>query len=890
MEKELFITDLINIETMQTMQESFWAITGMGVNIATPIGISVTPPDYVLPFCRKFTKKSSIGLARCEKCDREGTMLALKKNCSICYRCHAGLIDFAAPIIVNDKLIGCYIGGQVLTDAPAEDKATQTAREIGVDPKDYIAALKEIPIVTRSQLDQAAELLFSQATILSSIAENRYRILQSNQELEQETQLKSDFLANMSHEIRTPMNAIIGMSEIALREPLPPSASEYIFQIKTAGQTLLTIINDILDFSKIESGTIEIHCSEYNPMSIVTEVMHTIVTRIGDKDVELVIDIAPDLPTSLYGDHIRLNQIILNLANNAVKFTRQGCIVLQIGYERISDQEIELRGAITDTGSGIRKEDIGKLFDSFQRVDEAKNHHIEGSGLGLSITKQLLSNMNGSVRVESEYGKGSTFSFQLPQKILIDEPSVKLENAAGVSVAGLVANQYTAKQLRKDLERFQMNYLSLESEKDLGMLSDQPVSYLFIEHSLFTDTVETFVREHPLINAVLMVNYQTLYHSALPNLTIVKKPLYASNIADIFNNETKHNEAAVNKDNPFDFIAPEAQILIIDDNSVNLTVAVGLLEPLSMQIDTASSAQMGISMLSGKKYDLIFMDHMMPEVDGVEATHIIRRFYPDYANTPIIALSANAVDGVRSMFLSEGMNDFVAKPIELHVILSALKKWLPQDKIQAVDPGTIVVKENKPSIEIEGLDTAAALQLLGSENLYMEVLKDYYQIIQKKAELIRQLQEEQNWKDYTIEVHALKSASRQIGAISLSEEAARLERAGNEQDIDTIMDFTSIMLEHYLEYDRILEPFFAAPEDDTPKELIPVELLRQLFTKLREASDNLDMDAMEEVSDEMHKYSYPEEQQEYYTKILDAIETLDGDLCEEIMQQWESIL
>ena len=889
MDKELFITDLISIETMQAMQENFQKITGMGVNVTTPIGISVTPPDFILPFCRKFTKKSSIGLARCEKCDREGTMLALKKNCSICYRCHAGLIDFAAPIIVNEKLIGCYVGGQVLTDAPVEDKAAQTAREIGVDPKEYISALREIPIVTRNQLDAAAELLFSQANILSSIASNRYRILQSNKELEQETQLKSDFLANMSHEIRTPMNAIIGMSEIALREPLPSAASEYIFQIKTAGQTLLTIINDILDFSKIESGTIEIHCTEYNPMSIVTEVMHTIVTRIGDKEVELVIDIAPDLPKSLYGDHIRLNQIILNLANNAVKFTREGSITLQIGFERISDQEIEFQGAVIDTGSGIRKEDIGKLFNSFQRVDEAKNHRIEGSGLGLSITKQLLSNMNGSVHVESEYGKGSTFSFRLPQKILIDEPSIEVKNAAGLSAAGLMANPYSAKQLRKDIERFQINYLALESEEDLGMLLEKPVDYLFIEHILFTDSVEAFVQEHPMITAVLMVNYQTLYHSALPNLIVVKKPLYASNIAEIFNQETDHAEPA-NTDNPFDFIAPEAQILIVDDNAVNLTVAEGLLEPLSMQIDTASSAQMGISMLSGKKYDLIFMDHMMPEVDGVEATHIIRRFYPDYSDTPIIALSANAVDGARNMFLSEGMNDFVAKPIELNVILTSLKKWLPPEKIQAVDPSTIVVKENKPHIEIEGLDTTAALQMLGSEKLYWEVLKDYYLLIQKKAALIQQLEDNKDWKNYTIEVHALKSASRQIGATSLSEEAARLERAGNEQDIDTILDFTSIMLDHYLEYDRILKPFFESPEDDAPKELVSADTLQQLFAKLRDASDNLDMDAMEEVTDELRKYSYTEEQKPHYEKLLEAVDELDVDLCEEIMQQWEALL
>ena len=888
MENELNLIDLIDADTLTTIEEAFCEMTEMSAGISDPQGSRVTAHCNENRFCR-LVKSTAAGRARCEQCDRQGVSMAKEKRSAVFYVCHTGLIDFAVPIVIQEQILGCLVGGQILLDAPDESSAEQTAHELDIDPQEYLAALRRIPYFTTQQINDAAEFLCTLSNIISSIGYSRYKILKSNTELEQATQSKSDFLANMSHEIRTPMNAIIGMSEMALREPLPVAAKEYINQIKAAGQTLLTIINDILDFSKIESGSIDIHVTEYSPMSLVSDIISAITTRIGTKDIEFVVDIVPDLPEVILGDHVRLNQIILNLTNNAVKFTRHGQIKLQISYTAADNGSMVLLVSVTDTGAGIRKEDIGKLFGSFERIDTLKTYRIEGSGLGLAITKQLLTQMNGSIQVESEYGKGSCFSFSLPQQIIRNAPSVIVKDPKSVCAAGLISSPYAAQQLQTDIERIGVSYMPLESEQQLETLSRYHINYLFIEHAMFSDEIETFVRNSPDITAVLIVNYQTTLEFDIPNLIVVKKPLYVLNIAEIFNQEL-FAEESVENENPFDFIAPDATILIVDDNAVNLTVAEGLLEPLNMQIDTALSAQDAIIKVARHAYDLIFMDHMMPEVDGVEATHIIRRFYTNYDHVPIIALSANAVDGAEKLFLSEGMNDFVPKPIELRVILAALRRWLPQEKIQPVTPHG-GPKKNTRAIEIEGLDTQAALALLGSEKLFWDVLKDYYVVIQKKADLIHELEQNEDIKNYTIEVHALKSASRQIGATHLADTAARLEQAGNEDDLALIHEMTPKMLELYLNYDSILKEYFHKEDaDSTPKPLASAEELKQFFAMLRFAFENLDMDQMEDAIKTMQQYSYADDQQKLFEQLCGAVSEIDTDASEDIIKMWETML
>lgn len=892
MENELHLTDLIDVEILQQIQDAFSQMTGIASVTTDADGVSVTKGSNFSEFCMKYTRTSPIGCQRCEQCDKRGAEIALEKGASTTYFCHAGLVDFAAPIMANGKMIGCFIGGQVLTEAPDITKVIEVANEIGVEPISYLQAAMKVNVIQKENIDKAANFLYTIANILSNIAYHKYQIYQANIEIEKAARMKSDFLANMSHEIRTPMNAVIGMAEMALREELPPAARDYINQIKDSGKTLLTIINDILDFSKIESGKMDITVAEYEPMSIIHDVSNIIITRIGNKDVELVLDISPDIPYELLGDSIRLKQIIINLSNNAVKFTKEGQVLLKMEAVPQPDDTTKLRIAVQDTGIGIKKEDMGKLFRSFQQLDSKRNRNIEGTGLGLAISKQLLALMNGTIGVESEYGVGSTFSFTLPQKIIQNRPSIVIKDTAPISAASLIMNSYVKQQLQIDIERFGADYVALESEEELEKLLTNHIQYFFVEHAMFSKKVEEFIRNNPQITAILMVNFHTSINYNIPNLMVVKKPLYSLNIAAIFNHEELYAGYSDASEEDFEFIAPEAKVLVVDDNAINLTVTEGLLEPLKMNIETALSGEEAIGKISVKHYDLIFMDHMMPELDGVETTHIIRRFHSEYDDVPIIALTANAVDGTKEMFLKEGMNDFVAKPIELRIIVSKIKHWLPKDKIQKVfqHQNETPTTPKPPAIEIEGLDTNAALQLVGSEKLFWAVLKDYYKVIPKKLQLIKDYETNEDWPAYTIEVHALKSASRQIGAMELSEKAAALEKAGNAKESAFIHQQTDEMLAEYSHYYEILGPYFQEEAtDNTLHKPIDQEILQQCFSHMEDALEELDIDKMEEVLNEMKQYTYDTHQSELFEKLQNAVEEIDVDTCGEILATWKQI-
>lgn len=382
---------------------------------------------------------------------------------------------------------------------------------------------------------------------------------------------KSSFLSNMSHEIRTPMNAVVGMTEILLREPHSPKETGYLHNIKNSGLALLTIINDILDFSKIESGKLEIVEEEYFPASMLSDLKMIFQNRIGEKKIDLQFQIDSGLPVKLYGDSMRLRQIIINIGNNAIKFTDNGFVRLTIEVRERDQEDIRLYVSIQDTGQGIRQEDLQKLFGAFEQVDTKKNHNKEGTGLGLSISKQLVELMGGEIGVKSQYGKGSEFYFTVCQKI-------RSEETVGDSWEDAVAGE--------------------------------------------RDTPE---------------DYQ-------------------------------------------EFTAPGARILIADDNEINREVAALLLEPLQMQIDTAENGAEALDMIQKNRYDLVFMDHWMPVMNGVEAVEALRRMEGEYyRKLPVIALTADAMEEAKKVFIAAGMNGFVAKPIEMKEICTALKSWLPKE-------------------------------------------------------------------------------------------------------------------------------------------------------------------------------------------------------------------
>ncbi len=893
-DRSLSLWELVDTETLQRLQDVLFTTLGISTGLADTEGTAMSAHGSWTSFCGGHIKKSKRGLKACENCDKQGMLSSLESGHATVYTCHAGLCDFAAPIIVDGQPVGCFLGGQVTTKPLTREHVSTLARRYEIDEESLWEASKKIRIMSEGQIERAAEFAHEVGNIVSRMAYQKYLLRENSGEIAKAAQMKSDFLANMSHEIRTPMNAVIGMAEMALREELPPVARDYVNQIISSGKTLLTIINDILDFSKIESGKMEIRPDDYEPMSIVNDVTNMIMTRIGKKDLELILDIDPDMPHLLYGDMIRIQQVIVNIANNAVKFTERGKVVIEIFCEPLADSEVDLCVSVQDTGVGIKKEDLEKLFESFMQVDSKRNRNIEGTGLGLAITKQLLELMGGELHVESVYGAGSTFSFHLPQKIVDDKPSITRKEDAGNAI-GLVKDLNVAQQLLVDVERLNGSYVSLESEDELDIVEASEFSFLFVEHEMFSDKVQQFIREHEDLTGVLMVDFRVTVEFNIPNLIVVKKPLYVLNVSQILNKEDLHTSIFHQDENNFDFIAPDAEVLIVDDNEVNLTVAEGLLRPLQMRIDTATGGKEAIDKISVKHYDLVFMDHMMPEIDGIETTRLIRRFHPEYNDVPIIALTANAMEGTKDLFLSEGMNDFVAKPIELRHIVSRIKYWLPDDKIQKVQEGSVFKEaemelSDVEEINIEGLDTKYALSILGSKSLFWEVLHDFYRVIEKKANTIKEKEEDADWPGYTVEVHALKSAARQIGALELSDLAAAMEEAGNARDIELIHEKTDSMLVMYRDFLTILDPYVADEEVDKPKGTIHKPALIKMFRALSTSVEELDMDGMEEIVRQISKYEYNEEQTELLRKLRDANDEFDIDTLNQTLAEWESIL
>ena len=531
-------------------------------------------------------------------------------------------------------------------------------------------------------------------------------------QLVQANEAKSQFLANMSHEIRTPINGILGMDSILLKECKDENLREYAKNIQSAGQSLLSIINDILDISKIESGKLEILPIKYQLFSILNDCYNLTKVKIKNKPVEFEIQINENIPSRLYGDEVRIRQIINNFLSNAVKYTKEGKVTFSLDYEKKSEEQILLIIAVSDTGIGIKEEDLGKLFESFTRIEEKRNRNIEGTGLGLNLTKNLVDLMGGEVLVESTYGKGSCFTAKIPQ-IIVDA-------------------------------------------KPMGDFGKRYRQYL--------------------------------------------------NTLD---------------DNTLSFSAPEAKILIVDDVEMNLKVVKGLLKETKIQIDTALSGRECLECVGRKRYDIIFLDHMMPEMDGIETLQNMR-LLTDNPNekTPVVMLTANAVVGAKEEYMEAGFSDYLTKPIREMELLEMLLKYLPKEFIcengEIENTKDMVQSETEERVGEEGIDPMRRLEKLegldvqtglsycmNEEEFYLEMLQEYLK--SDKAVKMSQFFEGEDWENYRTIVHALKSTSLTIGAVQLSEEAKALEMAAKEGDVDYIRSHHKEVLEEYIELTESLK-------------------------------------------------------------------------------------
>ncbi|MDR1686896.1 MAG: response regulator [Desulfovibrio sp.] len=486
-------------------------------------------------------------------------------------------------------------------------------------------------------------------------------------------QAKSEFVANMSHEIRTPMNSILGMTELAIKHFPQTAVLEYLGHIKRAGASLLSIINDILDFSKIESGAMTLVPDTYDVHSLINDIVTMIQVRIGAKPVELIVDDDPQLPPEMIGDVTRIKQIIINLLSNAVKFTKQGHILFGIAVEQTDDARCRAYFSVHDTGMGIRKEDLPLLFGNFSQVDTRKNRNIEGSGLGLAISKRLIELMEGEIHVESVYGEGSCFSFYIMQQLEKPGPAVVLQPDGKRCVAVRLASVEKTRSLVDKSAKLGVPYRIVRGAED----------YAGCTHVFFDGEDYAAVRDKADPDAVLIaLSIGPAGDSGLPPaVRVVCFPLTSLTFAKLLDARVCAGAEDAAADRASALRVSGARFLVVDDNDINLMIAENLLRSYGGEVDTAASGAEAVERVRNRDYDIVFMDHMMPEMDGLDATALIRALPGEkYARLPIVALTANVVGDVRSMLMGGGMNDFLAKPIGIQELELILQQWLPRDK------------------------------------------------------------------------------------------------------------------------------------------------------------------------------------------------------------------
>lgn len=567
---------------------------------------------------------------------------------------------------------------------------------------------------------------------------------------------KTNFVSNMSHEIRTPMNSIVGITEILLRSRHSPKEQEYLLNIQSSGRVLLTIINDVLDCSKMEAGKMQLFDEPYDTCSLFHDLRISMENRIGHSGLELIYDIDQDIPCKLKGDMGRIRQVIINLVNNAIKYTEKGSVRFSVHVRQKNTDKVMLYYEVADTGIGIRKEDQKILFDAFQRVEMDRNRYVEGTGLGLTISQNLVNMMGGVIEVESEYGKGSRFFFTIEQTIIDPTP-------------------------------------------------------------------------------VSAVNY----------------------------NGQKDN--VTEKEAECLFIAPEAHILLVDDNELNLVVAKELLKPLRMQIDTAENGLQAVKMVRGSQYDLVLMDHMMPVMDGIEAAKAIRALPEDkYQKLPIIALTANAMVDARKEFLNAGMNGFVAKPIDFARICNQLKLWLPKDLVRDVPKeeakkllaDDLSDREIQPEDPQMGFSFEEGVKHCGSKAALMKTIRIFYRTIDSKADKIEQCLKEGLISDYVVEVHALKSSALLIGAVPLSEAAKELEGYGKQGKTELLEEKTPDLLAMYRDFKDILKP--CADKEEAARQEASNGEWCQALQQIHQCIEQFDLDGVDRIMEKLEEYQIPE--------------------------------
>lgn len=626
-------------------------------------------------------------------------------------------------------------------------------------------------------------------TDLSERMNSMKRLEEAKRDAENANNAKSTFLANMSHEIRTPMNAIIGFSELVLKMNINDEVRSYVNDIKFSSHNLLAIINDILDISKIESGKMELVLDSYFTSQLLSDVSMIISPQVKQKGLVFETKIDQNIPRALYGDKIRLRSILTNILNNAVKYTQEGGITFEASIVKQTTTHVTLEFKISDTGIGIRPENLENLFETFERFDQKIHYGIEGSGLGLAISNGYINLMGGKINVDSTYGKGSTFTVILDQKIVDEKP---------------LEQDYTQNAISQ-------NTTSISNMKLYGL-----------------------------------------------------------------------------------------SVLVADDNLINLRVAHGILSYYGLVVDTASSGKEALDLCHSKKYDFVFMDQMMPEMDGIEAMKEVRKLNAHYAKGgpgKIIVLTADAIKGARETLIKQGFDEYLGKPINVAQLERLFIRYIPSSKITYEDSESTVSSQTSELSALEsqliGIDVATGITNCGGKlDDYLKVLKITYDYGEKQLTELKTAWEEKDYETYIIKIHSIKSTSLNIGATGLSAMARSQEeegRAGNFAYIDKHMqefqdDYRKMLkkLKELLIQHEIIADEAEVSSDDIPE--LTEEMLMHLYKNIERCIDQFDFAKVFDVLEETKKYKVPDKHREILNKLDKLMEDLNVDEIKEILQ------
>lgn len=714
-------------------------------------------------------------------------------------------------------------------------------------------------------------------------------------QLEETNRRTEDFLTNVSHELRTPINAVTGITSVMLKNEENDDKRKDIVSIQNAGHRLFRQIGDILDYTEIDTGRMKVSEDTYMITSLINDIIVGNHMSERENKPELIFDIDPSLPSVFLGDEKKIKRVLEHLIDNAFKFTKTGGIYVRI-YALRKTYGINLCIRVSDTGTGIDEDELEKIGESFYQSDGGRNRRAGGLGLGLPIVYGMVSAMQGFMRIESTVEKGTTVFVSIPQKISDEAPCMVVENREALCTACYInpenfevpeVRDYYNEMISHMVQGLEMPLHRVSNMDELEKLTAMyQLTHLFVGSVEYEENKACFENLAQKIKVIAVTEDDFILPQG-SRVKLLKKPFYSLSIVNLLNAKTADEEMLKEKC----MICPGVRVLVVDDEPMNLMVAEGMFKDYQMNVTTAESGREAIKLCEKEDFDLVFLDHMMPEMDGVETLKRLRKIHSDTEKAfTVIAFTANAVSGAREMFLREGFDEFVSKPIEPLEMERILRKVLPKSAISYVDEkgrkalgahgtnnqGTQNEKttdgqmseehsEEDELIRLEkvGIHTRSGMQYcLGDRKFYVELLTKFANEAGRKAKEINNFYQQDDFENYTILVHALKSTSKMMGADALSANAKEMEAAAKKRDKGYIREHHEALLEQYRQVVQCIgdvlgfgtnDDMQAASEDTT--EITKEELLLRL-AELKEGLDTFEADKAETLIEKMGKAVY----------------------------------